>query len=108
MTEAEIVQQHRVNKEENGHVDFFTRIEQLFLEAEALDLVEVESSFWWYHVIHRGTNGRLAALVLRPVEGQRRLPDPDLDLALLRHEGPGAGSVHVRLEVDRDDPRTLR
>src|SRR5690606_25048587 len=76
----------------------------LLAEAEALDLVEVLPRLERRHVegglADDGARGRICRLV----EGQRRLADMHLDLALCWLELPGHAAGGVGIEADRYEP----
>lgn len=83
-----IVDEVRINEEENRHVDCFSSVQSLFLETKALYLAEV-----WCHLSRRNIVGRhpddvLGAFVRSRVKCQRGFPRQDPDLSLLWSELP--------------------
>lgn len=98
----EVIQQIRVQIEEDGHVDRLPGIEPLLLEAEALDLAEVRRALGGRDAVRGDADDVLVAVVGRLVEGQRRLARVDVHLALLGHELPGQHVGDGGVERDLD------
>jgi len=46
----------RVNVEENRHIDLLSGIEPLFLKAETLDFIEIETDFLRCYLIYSNTS----------------------------------------------------
>ena len=54
-----------INKEQNGHLNLFSRLQPLFLKTKTLYLVEILGCFVWYHTVRRDSYDRLRSLVFR-------------------------------------------
>lgn len=64
----------RLSISSHRHVDLLAGLEALLVEAEALDLVEVEPGLGRVHVVGGHAQDGLVRLVLDRVKCQRRLP----------------------------------
>ena len=99
---VQIIEQIRVQVEENGHVDRLAGVEPLLLEAEALDLAEVGCALRRGDAVGGNANDVLVPQVGGLVEGQGRLAGQDAHLALLGHELPGQRIRDGGVEGDLD------
>lgn len=97
-----VVEQVRVEVEEDGHVDRLAGVEPLLLEAEALDLAKVRGRLAGRDAVRGDADYVLVRLVGGRVERERRLPGQHADLALLRGELPGQRVGHGGVESDAD------
>lgn len=84
----QIIQQIRVQVEENRHIDRLSGIQPLLLEAETLYLAEVRSHLRGCHAVGRDTDDVGIAPVRRGVEGESGFAGEHAYFALLRHEFP--------------------
>lgn len=97
-----VVEHLRVQEEEDGHVDLFPRAESLLLEAEALDLVEVDTCERCRSGSGRGVRVFLCRdalyIVVRPLEGSAFLLKRG-DLQGLRRPRPGSTRASICLSL---------
>jgi hypothetical protein len=99
---VQIIEQIRVQVEEDGHVDRLTGIESLLLEAEALNLAKVRRTLCRGDAVRGHADDVLVAIVGRLVEGQGCLAGEDVYLALLGDELPGQDVGDGGVEGDLD------
>lgn len=97
-----IVEQIRIQVEENRHVHSLACIETLLFKAETLDLAEVRRTLRGRHTVCSHSNDVLVTLVGRLVECQRGLARKDTDFSLLRDKLPGQDVGDRSAEGDLD------
>lgn len=83
-----IVNELRINIEENWHIDSLASIQPLFLKAEALDLAEVSSDLSWRDRICRHSDNVFRRFVRCSVERKSRLARQHPNLSLLWDKFP--------------------
>src|SRR6516162_1481844 len=99
-----IARQRRVDEENDGHIDLLMRVEPLLLEAEALDLVEIDAGRLGRHHERRMPDDRLIGEVLGREEHELLLAEMNPDLALGRLEAPRQIARDVAVEAHRNHP----
>ena len=99
---VEVLEEIRVQVEEDGHVDRLVCLEPLLLEAEALNLAEVGRHLRGCDAVRGDADNVLVGPVGRRVEGQGRLPGEHADLALLGGELPRQEVRHRRRKRHAD------
>lgn len=97
-----IIEQIRVQVEENGHVHSLARIETLLLEAETLDLTEVRRTLGRCHTVGSNSDDVLVTFVGGLVESQCGLTGENSHFSLLRDELPGQDIGDRGTESDFD------
>ncbi len=101
---ARVSAQARIHEEIHRHLHFGPRRQPLLVEAEALDLLEVDPRLLRRHVERRMPHNRMVRQVLRLEQYQRILPQPQLHRTLQRHESPRQPRRHIGVEQHRHHP----
>ena len=73
ISQVRVMADRRVQVEKYWQVDLFVGVDQLVLEAEALDLVEVHGQFFREDLIDSDSCNRFIRPIIHLVEGQGRL-----------------------------------
>lgn len=100
-----IVQEIRVNEEEDRHVHILARGQSLLFEAKALDLVEVVAGTVGSDIVGGDPHHIVLGLRFRLVKCQGGFPRHHVNVPQLRLEGPGKRIRGVAFKGDADAAR---
>lgn len=78
----------RIEIEQNRQIHLFLRVQQLVFKAETLNFVEVQSDFFWVHLVYCDSSYWLVRFIVHFVEGKGCLTCIDLQLCSLWLEIP--------------------
>lgn len=85
---SRILDEIRINKEEDGHIHRLASIELLFLKTKALDLAKIRGHLPRCNTVRRNTNDVRRTPVGRRVEGKSCLARENTNFPLLWCEFP--------------------